>query len=72
MGTVTKLGFSAAAAAFFVVALSIFLSDGVWGAAASPVCVAMVHWAGAKEAVNAIEHANRKPAHLFVLFKFAR
>ncbi len=72
MGTVTKLGFSTAAAAFGVVALSVIVSDGVWGAAASPACVGTVHWAGAKEAVNVIEHASKKPANLFVLFKFAR
>lgn len=81
----TKLGIStAAAAAFVVVALSVlvlvFVSvsvfvpawDGVWGAAASPACVGTLHRAGAKVPDSISEHPNKKPANLFVLFKFAR
>jgi len=72
VGTVTKLGFSTDTAALEVVVLSVFVSAGVWGDAASPTCVGTLHCAGAKEAVNIIEHANKKPANLFVLFKIAR
>jgi hypothetical protein len=72
VGTVTELGFPTAAAASGVVALSVFVSDGVWGAAASPACVGTLHWAGAYEAVNISEHASKKPVNLFVLFKIAR